>query len=997
MVKKKQYQNLTKKEFINLLFKDFIKDSKDIGGITRGAIPYFLIFLKTNFYNKISFIYNDEDELYQIYEETLVFDDLKEEIFIKEPIEGDGLSLRNFTNSIKLIEGKEKAILFLTEDTLNKKVLLEKDFELIRKGDIFSYSKFIKEILNQYKRVNYVENYNEFSIRGGIIDFYPIFSEFPIRVVFDGDRIEDIREFDIYTQKSIKSLNEIKIKKYIESKTLFDYLKDEYLFISYNKDLNFPTFLKVSSEKNCEFNFDFVSVSTFYNFKKTVELIEDFMKNGFKVFFIGLDDDIDDKLNGLIKENFISIDKKIAVIGKKRKPSFPLKRINLSHVEEIESIKELNKGDIVVHIDFGIGRYEGIKTLNRGGILKDYILIEYDKNEKLYVPIEKIERIKKYIGDIENIKLSRLGGIEWSKSKEKAREDIQKFAKELLSLYAKREVLKKEPFKEFKDLEEEFARSFEFELTKDQEIAIRELLSDLSSEKITERVICGDTGFGKTEVALRGALRVILNGKQVLLLTPTTILAMQHLRVIKDRFKNLPIRVEMLSRLLTEKEEKEILKDLETGKIDFLIGTHRALFDDVKFFDLGLLIIDEEHLFGVEQKEKIKKLKEDIDTIYLSATPIPRTLEMALSGIKDISIIRTPPIGRYPIETKVLPFDPFEIKKAIEKELQRGGQVYYVHNKIYTIENEKNFLLSLIPTIKILVLHGKLDSKEIEDGMIKFINKEYDLLLSTTIIEAGLDNENVNTMIVVDAQNFGLSQLYQLKGRVGRRDKRAFAYLFYDPKKITELGKKRLKVLEDFSFLGAGFQVALKDLEIRGAGNLLGKEQSGHIHALGFDLYFELVEEEITKIKGKEYEPKFYSELEINVDNSIPSSYIEDENTRFYYYKKFFEAENFKEIEKIKEEIEDRFGIINENIKNLIETSKLNILMKKFKVKKIANFENEIYIKPSQKTPIDQIKIKTLEKIFSNRIKFTPSEIIILNTKDPIKDINRFFSVINII
>jgi transcription-repair coupling factor (superfamily II helicase) len=996
MEKKKLYQNLTKKEFINLLFLDYKKETKSIGGITRGVIPFFLIYLKNNFYKKISFVFDDEDDLYQIYEEALVFDYEKEEIFIKEPVESDDLSLRNFINSIKLIDKKEKCILFLTEETLKKKIIFERDLEIIKKGEIYPFNKFINDFSKQYNRVNYVQNYGEFSVRGGIIDFYPFYSEYPIRIIFDGDRIEDIREFDIYSQKSIKFLDEIKLRNYIEGEELLEYLKENYKFISYKKELSIKNYIKMSDEKSFEFNFDFSSISSFYNLNKTVELKKDLEKNGFKVYYIGFDDEIEDKIEGLIKENFISLNKKIAVVGKKRKPTFPSRRISFSQIEEIESVKELNKGDIVVHVDFGIGRYEGIKTLERDGILKDYILIEYDKNEKLYVPIEKIERIKKYIGDIENISLSRLGGNEWNRSKEKAREDIQKFAKELLYLYAKRELIKKVPFKEFKEIEEEFANSFEYDLTPDQERAVKELLDDLSSEKITERLICGDTGFGKTEVALRGALRVILNGKQVLLLTPTTILAMQHLRVIKERFKGFPIRIEMLSRLLSEKEEKEILKDLESGKIDFLIGTHRALSEDVKFFDLGLLIIDEEHLFGVEQKEKIKKLKEDIDVIYLTATPIPRTLEMALSGIKDISIIRTPPIGRYPVETKVLPFDTFEIKRTIEKELERGGQIYYVHNKIYTIENEKNFLQLLIPNIRILVLHGRADSKEIEDGMIKFINREYDLLLSTTIIEAGLDNENVNTIIVVDSQNFGLSQLYQLRGRVGRRDKKAYAYLFYDPKKITELGKKRLKVLESFSFLGAGFQVALKDLEIRGAGNLLGKEQSGHINALGFELYFELVEEEIAKLKGKDFEPKIYPEIEINIDNSIPVSYIESESTRLYYYKKFFEAESFEEIENIKEELEDRFGKINESLKNLIETSKLNILMKKFKIKKITNFENEIFIKPSIKTPIDSIKIKTLEKIFPNRIKFTPSEIVILGVEDPIKDIKNFFRVIEI-
>lgn len=995
MVQKKRFQNLTKKEFINILFSDYKKEFKNIGGITRGALPFFILFLKENYYPKIAFILEDEDELYEIYEETLSFDENKEEAFLKDP-EIDEINLKNFVKTLKIINEREKVILFLKSETLKRNILFENEIIKVKKGDVVNFENFIKKFFNQYNRVNYVENPLEFAIRGGIIDFFPLTSENPIRVVFDGNTIESIREFDIISQRSIKEMDEIVIKNFKEGISIFEYLKDSYIFLTYKENFDINNLIKIYDEKIKDFSFDFTSISTFYTLNKTKELIEDLKKNGFEIFYIGFDNGFSQNLEGVIKENFVSVDKKIAVVGKKRKPSFPHRRLSPSLIEEIESIKELKRGDIVVHVDFGIGRYEGLITLEREGKSKDYILIEYDKNEKLYVPVEKIERIKKYIGDIENVSLSRLGGNEWNKSKEKAREDIVKFAKELLTLYAKREITKKVPFREFKELEEEFANSFEFDLTCDQEKAIRDLLNDLSSEKITERVICGDVGFGKTEVALRGALRVILNGKQVLLLTPTTILAMQHLRVIKDRFKNLPIRIEMLSRLLSEGEEKEILKDLKDGKIDFLIGTHRALSDDVVFFDLGLLIIDEEHLFGVEHKEKIKKLKEDVDTIYLSATPIPRTLEMALSGIKDISIIRTPPIGRYPIETKVMPFDPFEIKVAIEKEIKRDGQVYYVHNRIETIEKEKAFLLSLIPNLRILVLHGRLDPKEIEDGMIKFLNKEFDLLLSTTIIEAGLDNENVNTIIVVDSQNFGLSQLYQLKGRVGRRDKRAFAYLFYDPKKTTELGKKRLKVLESYSFLGAGFQVALKDLEIRGAGNLLGKEQSGHINALGFDLYFELVEEEIAKLKGKEVEPKIYTDLEINIDNSIPQDYIEDEKTRFYYYRRFFEAKDFEEIENIKEELEDRFGKIDENIKNLIETSKLNVLMKRYKIKKITNFNNQIFIKPTNKTPIDSIKIKTLEKIFSNRIKFTPSEIVILDTQNPISDVKRFFDVLKI-
>ncbi len=995
MVNKKQYQNQIKKEFIDLLFYDLKDIPDEIGGITRGSLPFLLVKLNSISPN-LFFISSDEKELYEIYEECLSFDENKNEIFISEIDKNNPVKTINFINSLKKISSKKEFIAFLTYKSLFENSFIEDKKIILSKNKEINFNQIIKNYLKDYERVNFIKSQGEYAIRGGIIDIFLIDKINPVRIIFDGNLIEDIREFDPFTQKSIKIIDKVEITNFIEKENIYNILKNKGKFISYNERFENIKHIYISNSKLSNFNFDFVPLPTFFSQNKTMELFNDLDKKNFHIFYIG-ENYSKNSINCLIKENFISVEKNIAVIGEKRKPSFiTSKYIYPSFLSEIKRYEELKEGDYVVHIDFGIGRFKKLVNLEKDNVKKDYLLIEYFNDEKLYVPVEKIDRIKKYIGDSENVTLSRLGGNEWKRTKEKSVEDIKKVANELLNLYAKREIIRKEPYKEFKEIEEEFDLSFDYELTEDQLKAVEDIRNDLSSEYLTERVICGDVGFGKTEVALRGALRVILNGKQILLLTPTTLLALQHYRVISDRFKNFPIRVEMLSRLTKESEEKKIVDDIKNGKVDFLIATHRALSEDISFFDLGLLIIDEEHLFGVEQKEKIKKIKEDIDVLYLTATPIPRTLEMALSGIRKFSIIRTPPIGRYPIETYVSPFNPQLIKEAIVNELKRGGQVYYVHNRIITIEEEKFFIQSLVPNLRILVLHGQCDSKEIEEGMISFLNKEYDLLLSTTIIEAGLDNENVNTIIVVDSQNFGLSQLYQLRGRVGRRDKKAFAYLFYDLDKISENGKKRLKVLQDLTYLGAGFQVALKDLEIRGAGNLLGKEQSGFINSIGFDLYMELLEEEISKLKGVKYEKKIYVDLDVDINTTIPENYIPYEDERLFYYRKFFEAKSFEEIKEIEDEISDRFGFYPENIKNLIELSKIKIIMKELKIKSISRNFDQLIIKLSKDTPLDQIKIITLEKIFSDRIKFTPSEIIIRNVKEPIEEIKKFIKILKI-
>lgn len=998
MANKKQYQNLTKKEFIDLLFND-IKDIKqEIGGITRGALPFFLIKLKSIFHS-IFFISNDEKELYEIYEECFYFDEDKKEIFISEIDKNNPIKTLNFINSYQNLINSENFIAFLTNKTLFENAYIEdKKVILSKKGEL-EYDLIIKKYLKNYERVNFVKSQGEYAIRGGIIDIFLINKINPVRIVLDGNLIEDIREFDPFTQKSIKTIDKIEIINFVREENIYNSLKNKGYFVTYNEKFENINHIFITNSLVSNLNYEFVPLPTFFSLNKTKEMYDDLKKKSFKIFYIGEESsDFESSFRGLIKENFLIKNKNLVALGRKRKPSFlSSKYILPSYLIDVRRYEDLKEDDYVVHIDFGIGKFKKLINLEKNFVKRDYLLIEYLNDEKLYVPIEKIDRIKKYIGDYENVTLSRLGGSEWRKLKDKSQDEIKKVAQELLSLYAKREVIKKTPYKEFKEIEEEFDLSFNYELTEDQIKAVQEIRGDLSSENLTDRVICGDVGFGKTEVALRGAIRVILNGKQVLLLTPTTILALQHYRVISDRFKNFPINIRMLSRLTKDSDEKEILKDLKNGKIDFLIATHRALSDDITFFDLGLLIIDEEHLFGVEQKEKIKKLKEDVDVLYLSATPIPRTLEMSLSGIKKFSIIRTPPIGRYPIETIVSPFNPILIKEAIINELNRGGQIYYVHNRIITIEEEKYFIQSLFPDLKILVLHGQCDSKEIEDGMIKFLNKEYDMLLSTTIIEAGLDNENVNTIIIVDAQNFGLSQLYQLRGRVGRKDKKAIAYLFYDPKKISENGKKRLKVLKDLTYLGAGFQVALKDLEIRGAGNLLGKEQSGYMNSIGFELYMELLEEEVSKLKGVKYERKLYVDLDIDINLSIPEDYIPYEDERLYYYRKFFEAKSFEEIRDIENELIDRFGEYPESVQNIIKLSEIKIKMKKLKIKSISKKYNNLVIRPTKETPLDNLVILTLEKIYKDRIKFTPSEIIISEIRDPFKEIKRFIKFLEIV
>jgi transcription-repair coupling factor (superfamily II helicase) len=532
----------------------------------------------------------------------------------------------------------------------------------------------------------------------------------------------------------------------------------------------------------------------------------------------------------------------IEIKDEKREKEILKKKLKSQKI--FSDLKSLKPGDYLVHLDHGIGIYNEQRTINKA----QYYVLEYAQGDRLYVPLGLERKLSRYIG-FSAPKISRLGTLTWIKTKKKIKEEAEKFARELLKIYAKREIVRRSPYLK-SEMVKYLKETFPFEETPDQEKAIEDIEKDLEKEKPMDRLICGDVGFGKTEVALRAMVKVVESGYQVAMLCPTTILANQHYQNFKRRLKDLPIEIGILTRIQTKKEQKETIKKLKEGKIDILVGTHRVLSRDVEFKKLGLLVVDDEHKFGVRQKEKLKKLRAELDVLSLSATPIPRTLYLSLSGLREISLIQTPPTGRLPIKTFILPFSEKVIKEAIERELKRGGQVYYLHNRVENINSVKNFLEDLLPNVKFGIAHGRLNEKELVKVMENFQNKKIDVLVATTIIEAGLDLPNVNTLIVADSTKLGLSQAYQIRGRIGRSNAQAFAYFLY-PQRLTPLAKERLKALKEAEELGSGYKIALKDLELRGAGNILGKEQSGNINKVGLNLYCQMLAEAIEKLKVK--------------------------------------------------------------------------------------------------------------------------------------------------
>lgn len=643
----------------------------------------------------------------------------------------------------------------------------------------------------------------------------------------------------------------------------------------------------------------------------------------------------------------------------------------INQAVKVRDASELTEGDYIVHYDFGIGQYMGLKTMDLSGQKRDYLYIIYDNNEALYVPTDQIDLILKYRSH-EDLppKLSKLSGKQWSKTKAQVRKKIKDLSDRLLKLYASRTMATGHAFSPDNEMQEQFEADFLYDETKDQKAAIEAVKKDMESPRPMDRLIAGDVGFGKTEVALRAAFKAVMDAKQVAYLVPTTVLARQHYYTFKERFEKYGGTVALLSRFVSQKEQKETLEKLAKGYVDVVIGTHRLLSDDVKFKDLGLFIIDEEQRFGVEHKEKIKEIKVNVDTLILSATPIPRTLQMAMYGLKDLSMIETPPLNRYPVQTYVVERQDALIKEAIDRELARGGQVFYLYNRVEDIDLMVVKLQRLLPNAKIAYAHGKMTKSKLEDVLSAFIEKEFDVLVSTTIIETGVDIPNTNTLIVHDADQMGLAQLYQLRGRVGRSDRIAYAYLMYDGRKnINDEARKRLSVIEDFTDLGSGLKIALRDLNIRGAGDLLGVEQSGFIDSVGIELYMKLLEE---VMQGKiEEEPRKEVQDQVFASRHIPESYISYDPVRIEIHKKIANLNRLQDVDALKAELIDRFGPIDIEVQTYMYEKLFKKLSSQIGIEKIVRDRDEIKMILSYEasTKVDGLKLFKVANDFLTHIK----------------------------
>ncbi|CEQ25837.1 transcription-repair coupling factor [Paraclostridium sordellii] len=616
--------------------------------------------------------------------------------------------------------------------------------------------------------------------------------------------------------------------------------------------------------------------------------------------------------------------------------------------QKIETFLDLNVGDYVVHENSGVGRYVGIDQLSVNGVKKDYMRVVYQGGDNLYVPIDQMDKIQKFIGaDTEKVKLNKLGSSEWSKAKAKVKKEIEDMTKDLVELYAKREKIKGYRFSKDTLWQSEFETLFPYQETDDQIKAIEETKKDMESNKVMDRLICGDVGYGKTEVAIRAIFKACMDQKQVAVLVPTTILAQQHYNTFRSRFENYPIRVEVLSRFKTPKEQKQIIEDARKGLVDVIIGTHRIISKDIDLPNLGLVVIDEEQRFGVKHKESLKKIKSTVDVLTLSATPIPRTLHMSLSGIRDMSVIEEPPQERYPVITYVVEGKESIIQDEIEREIARGGQVFFVYNRVERIDEMASMIQRLVPDAKIAVAHGRMTGKELENIIIGFLNKEYNVLVCTTIIETGMDISNANTMIVYDADKMGLAQLYQLRGRVGRSNRQGYAYFMYEKDKVlSEIAEKRLKAIREFTEFGSGFKIAMRDLEIRGAGNILGPQQHGHMAVIGYDLYVKMLNEAIRKVKGEVVQEEIDVEVDLPVNAYIPDSYIDDEIIKIEMYKKIASIENESDMNDIKDELADRFSDIPKSVNALISIAYIKTLCKQIGIEKIRMLKDEVILLP---------------------------------------------------
>ena len=895
-------------------------------------------------------------------------------LLTSEDSEDDDTAL---TISAEKILKKEPFLLLADLFSISRKVPAPNSLlksSLVLKIGMQISAEYIAQVLCEkgFQRTDMVEKRKEFSVRGFIFDIYPL-THAPVRIEFFGDTIDSIRIFDIESQRSkttVDTVNIVSMESTETASTILDYFENRSTVI-----IDEPSGLKLAALERepfvCweelavkladkrtitlsswgeeeKFNFETHAVP---GFNRNLESVLDFIKKHAELKIIiystqasrlktilNQHEIITEITNKTLPEGFI-INNNFCIITDKE--LFGSARISkkVAKKEIPLKLEDLMPNDYVIHYTHGIGLYHGLITKVIDKTAREFLHIEYAKGDKLYLPVDQIYLIQKFAQSEETKpSLSKMGGKEWKNTKAKVKEEVEKIAQQLLELYAKRESSQGYAFSQDTHWQREMEDSFPYHETEDQLKAIESAKTDMETAKPMERLVCGDAGYGKTEIALRCAFKAVMDGKQVAMLAPTTLLAEQHYTTFSERFAPFPVKVDLMSRFRTQSEQKDTAGKLTTGEIDVVIGTHRLLSKDIKFKDLGLLVIDEEQHFGVIHKEKLKEMSAGVDTILLSATPIPRTLYLTMSGIRDLSVISTPPYNRRPIKTYIFPFQNAVIKGAIIREKERGGQVFFLHNRVSGIESVAKNITNLVPGIKIAVAHGQMPEETLENTIKDFLDGAYDVLVCTTIIQSGIDMPNVNTIIVNNAYGFGLAQLYQIRGRVGRSHHQAYAYLLYPPHRVlTDSAKYRMEILKDFTELGSGFHVAMKDLELRGAGDILGKAQHGFMKTVGFDLYCQMLAEAVAELKGTPITKDIGSPvIELPISAYIPDSYITDQSQKLTMYRRISAVSCESEINELKEEFKDRYGKLPIELYNLLDVAKIKLMLMELLIPKLS-------------------------------------------------------------
>ncbi|MFK4786215.1 transcription-repair coupling factor [Fusobacterium sp. MFO224] len=961
----------------------------------RGSVPFFLSKLN----GKVIYLCSSNKNINDYYNTIIDFYD--GEILKLEDIEDENDDYKKKYKFLDIIENKKKYIVLMSLSFFLSKFFFEEELFSLKIGKKINFKLLEYKLRENGFIKNYlVEKPLEYSIRGDILDLYLLNKDNPIRIECFGEEIDRLTYFDVNTQKSILNIENIDV------------------YISKNKDkkYNFFEFLDKKNQRDINFYLENVEI---LNYKLESYILKDrleenkyrniytrCLKNFHHITTNRLDIDNQKEYNDIRKIKDLSENKKIIILSKEKKiydkifenyknietrnyPHFEgfyykdalvltdreIKGISVKKEDKVkESIKynninQIKENDFIIHENYGVGKYLGIEIIDG----KDYLMIQYAGEDKLFVPVENLNKIEKYVSELGKIpEIYNLGRRGFKRRKLKLEEEIKKFAKEILNIQAKRETTKGYSFSKDTVWQEEFEELFPYTETKDQLEAIDMVKKDMESSFVMDRIICGDVGFGKTEVAMRATFKCVTDNKQVLILTPTTVLAEQHYERFKNRFYNYPINIALMSRGKSKKEQSEILKKIYIKGIDVIIGTHRLLSKDVRFNDLGLIIVDEEQKFGVKSKEKLKKIKENVDILTLTATPIPRTLNLSLLGIRDISIIKTPPVNRKPVKNMFIDKNKKNIKEIILKEVSREGQVFYVYNSVEKMDYKLNELKNILPDfIKIKSLHGQMPPDQIKNIIHNFENGEIDVLLTTTIIENGIDIENANTIIIEGIEKLGLSQIYQLRGRVGRGSRQAYCYLINDlEKKYTKKTMLRKESIEKITGIGGGFELSLEDMNIRGAGEILGEKQHGAIESFGFNLYLKLLNEEISKLK-ENYEENQDIKIDIKQTGFIPKEYIEGYE-KINIYKRISEIKSLKESGEVLKEIRDRFGKIPAPVSILFKNINIKVKAKKLGIKEIKEEKKNVYI-----IKFDNLKInfdKILTMIRENKCELNNNE-----------------------